>query len=97
MIKHGLPTLLVKIFVLSDLPYSYSYIEKDLLSTQKAWIPLNMDFNIVFDMNILDMQIYFFMMTMIHNAQWAIKWTKTMDFNPMLKFRNISSNALLCV
>ncbi len=54
MLKHGLPTLLVKIFVLGDLPYSYSYLEKVLLSTQKVWIQSNMDSNIVLDMNILD-------------------------------------------
>jgi hypothetical protein len=60
MLKHGLPTLLVKIFVLSDFPYSYSYLEKKLLSTQKAWIHSNMDSNIVLDMNILHMQIFFF-------------------------------------
>jgi hypothetical protein len=60
MLKHGSPTLLVKIFVFGDLPYSYTYLEKVLLSTQKTWIHSNMDFNIVLDMNILDMQFFSF-------------------------------------
>jgi hypothetical protein len=72
MLKHGSPTLLVKIFVFGDLPYSYTYLEKVLLSTQKTWIHSNMDFYIVLDMNILDMQIFFSTMTMTYKAQWAI-------------------------
>lgn len=43
MFKHGLPTLLVKIFMLSDLPYSYSilkrfYCQPKKLGSTWTWI-----------------------------------------------------------
>jgi hypothetical protein len=41
--KHGLYIILVKSLMWDNLPYSYGYFERALLSTQKAWIHSNMD------------------------------------------------------
>jgi hypothetical protein len=65
----------------------FYYQPKKLGSTQ-TWIPS------ILDVNIMDLQSYFFKITMMSNAQWAMD--QPMDFNPMSKhWKKISSNELL--
>jgi hypothetical protein len=65
----------------------FYYQPKKLGSTQ-TWIPS------ILDVNIMDLQSYFFKITMMSNAQWAMD--QPMDFNPMSKhWKKISSNELV--
>jgi hypothetical protein len=64
------------------------YQPKKLGSTQ-TWIPP------IVNVNIIDLQYYFFKITIMSNAQWAMG--QPMALNPMSKLRKkISSNELLC-
>jgi hypothetical protein len=66
----------------------FYYQPKKLGSTQ-TWIPS------IVNVNIKDIQSYFFKITMMSNAQWAMD--QPMDLNPMSKhWIKISSNQLLC-
>jgi hypothetical protein len=54
----------------------FYYQPKKLGSTQ-TWIPS------IVNVNIIDLQSYFFKITMMSNAQWAMD--QPMDLNPMSK------------
>jgi hypothetical protein len=65
------------------------YYQPKKLGLTQTWIP------IILDVNILDLQFYFFQDTMMSNVQWAMDYP--MNFNPMSGlWEKISSNALLC-